>query len=195
MTGLKHSTLFATAILLLYPTGLRADRPSAHPCELLTEGLVREYLSVPVEIKIDQDDSSLSRFPNCGYRWRIMSEADEKAASDANTARMMENIKAGKSPDDGVNLNLRTHAQVRLTVAEFDNAEKALSGLEGAKSFMIGRDEQRGREPTPWEPVEGVGSKAYYHGSQLSFVWGDIMIHLDVSPQERAVAIAQAIME
>jgi len=172
-----------------------AGPDSTKPCEMLTESLVRAYLEVPDGTEIVQNDSSSSRFPSCGYRWRIMGEADEQVAREANQAKMMDNIKAGRSPNEGINHSLKTHAQVRLTTAGFDNPEKAQNGLEGAKSFMIGRDEQRGREPTPWDPVEGVGSKAYYHGTQLSFVWDDGLTHLEVSPQERAVALAQEIME
>jgi len=182
-------------LFLLFSSTLSiAGSDDTNPCELLTEPLVREYLDIPAETDIEQEYQSSSKFPSCAYRWRIMSDADEQSAKSANQAKMMENIKAGRPPNDGINYNLRTHGKVRLTIAGFDNPEKALSGLEGAKSFMIGRDEQRGREPTRWEPVEGVGSKAYYHGSQLSFVWGRLLIHLDTSPQERAIALALAIM-
>jgi len=186
---------FSTVAMSLLLTVTCMADDSSQPCELLTESLVREVYVVPPEIPIEQDDNSSSRFPNCGYRWRVMSEAEQKDAEARNQARMMENIKAGRPPNDGIDYNIPTHKQVRLTAAAFDNPEKAQNGLEGARSFMVSRAEQRGREPKPWHPVEGVGDKAYYHGTQLSFAWGDLLIHLDVSPQERAVKVAQEIME
>jgi hypothetical protein len=179
--------------LLLSAPGLAAE--STQPCELLTESLVREFYEIPADTLIEQDDSSSSRFPNCGYRWRVMSEADQKAAEAANQAKMMENIKAGKPPTDGIDYNIPTHEQVRITATAFDSDEKAQSALESAKAYLIGRAEQKGQEPTPWDPVEGVGDKAYYHGKQLSFTWDRILIHLDVSPRERAIDMAQAVME
>jgi len=187
-------SVITVAMSLLLGVPSLADEPNP-PCELLTESLVREFYEVPADTVIEQDDKSSSRFPNCGYRWRVMSEADEQLALAANQTMMMENLKAGKPPNEGINHHIPSHAKVRLTVSGFDNEQKAQSGLEGAKSFMIGRQEQRGREPTPWDPVEGVGDKAYYHGKQLSFTWGDMLIHLDVSPQERAVKLAQRVME
>ena len=124
-----------------------------------------------------------------------MSEADQEEAEAANQAKMMENIKAGKSPNDGINYNIPTHEQVRITATAFDNEEKAQSALESARSYLIGRAEKQGREPTPWNPVEGVGDQAYYHGTQLSFAWNTLLIHLDSEPRERAVTLAQEIMD
>lgn len=172
-----------------------AEPDTTNPCELLTKSLVRSHYDVAEGTSIEQDDRSSSRFPNCGYRWRVMSEADEQAALDANQAKLMDNIKAGRSPNEGINHNIPTHRQTRLTVAEFDSQEKALNGLEGARATVIQRDEQRGRAPTPWEPVANVGGGAYYHGRQLSFTWGRFLLHLDASPRDRAVALAKALME
>ena len=195
MISFHKAAIALACILILIPAGLRAEFDTPHPCELLTESLVRAYFEISGDTEIVQDDNSTSRFPNCGYRWRIMSEFDEEAAKAANQAKMMDNIKARRSPNEGIDYNIKTHAQIRLTVAGFDNAEKAQSGLQGAKSFLIGRDEQRGKEPTAWEPVEGIGDKAYYHGLQLSFAWDDVLIHLNVTPKETAVALARVITE
>lgn len=193
MKNLLLATAFGAVFLTLSTITPAAD--AGQPCELLTEQLVRDAYEVHADTAIEQDDNSSSRFPNCGYRWRIMSKEEQEEAEAANTAKMMENLKAGKSPNEGINHNIPTHAQVRLTAASFDNPEKAQSGLEGAKSFLISRAEQQGHEPTAWVPVEGVGDKAYYHGTQLSFAWGDMLIHLDVSPQERAVGLALRVMD
>lgn len=195
MYAFRFTTLIVGFGLLISAPDCNADKQLTLPCKLLTERLVREYFQVSVDTAIKQEDHNNSRFPNCAYSWRVMSEAEEQEAIARNNEKMMENIKAGKSPTQGINFNLRTHQRVSLTVAEFESPEQAQNGLESARSFMVGRDEQKGREPTPWTSVDGVGSKAYYHGGQLSFSWGRLLIHLDASPEERAVALADAVMD
>jgi hypothetical protein len=195
MSAFRFTTLIIGLGLMIGASDCKAEQQLTHPCELLTEPLVREHFQISVDTVIEQEDRSNSRFPNCAYSWRVMSEEEEQEANARNNEKMMENIKAGKSPTEGINFNLRTHQRVNLTVAEFESPEQAQGGLESARSFMIGRDEQKGREPTPWTPVDGVGSKAYYHGGQLSFAWGRLLIHLDASPEERAVGLANAVID
>lgn len=195
MPSLHTVYMLLGALLLAFTAHSWAEPVTTHPCELLTESLVRTHFDIAADTVIERDDSSSSRFPNCGYRWRVMSEADEEEARAANNKKMMENLSAGRSPNEGINHNIPTHAQVHLTVAEFEDPGQARNGLESARTFMVGRDKQKGREPTPWEPVGGVGSKAYYHGRQLSFTWDRIVIHLDVSPRDSAIALAQKVMK
>lgn len=188
----------ATVLIGLLLAGVamaKSKEQNAKPCSMLTESLVRESLSVPADTSIEQDDSTESRHPNCGYRWRVMSEADEQAARDRNKDKMMDNIKSGRSPNEGINHSLPTHASVRLTVVQFDSAENAQSALESVKSYLIGRARKKGSEPVPWNAVDDVGDKAYYHGSQLSFTVARELIHLDAKPLNTAKSLANRIIE
>ena len=168
---------------------------SAKPCDLLTESMVRKFKSVAADVPIEQQDKSNARFPNCAYRWRVMSEAEEKEAQESNQAKTIENLKAGRTPNDGINYNIPTHVSVRLTAVEFESAEKAQSGLESARSFMVGRAKEAGKKGPAWNAIDGVGDSAYYHGSQLSFTSNRLLMHLDVRPLETAVALANAIIQ
>jgi hypothetical protein len=168
---------------------------SGKPCELLTESMVRKFKSVAADVPIEQKDKSNARFPNCAYRWRVMSEAEEQEAQESNQAKVMENLKAGKTPNDGINFNIPTHVSVRLTAAEFESAEKAQSGLESARSFLVGRAKEAGKKGRDWNAIDGVGDIAYYHRSQMSFTSNRLLMHLDVSPLETAVALANAIIQ
>jgi len=194
MSTARFATTIAGLISLAGTAISNAGDQVTQPCELLTEPLVRKIFEIPEGTAIEQKDDSHARFPTCNYRWRVMSEAEEQEAKTRNNEKMMENVRAHKPPTEGIDFNVPTHERVNLTLAEFESPEKAQSGLEGARTFMIGRAEQHGREPTPWTPVDDVGSKAYYHGNQLSFAWGRLLIHIDASPEERAVTLAEAVM-
>jgi hypothetical protein len=195
MHTFRFITPVAGFLLLFSASSSAAETQNTHPCELLSETMVREVYDVPADTPVEQQDRSDSRFPNCTYRWRVMSEAQEQEAKDRNHEKMVANIQAHKPPTEGINYNIPTHAKVTLTAVGFDTSEQAQSALESARSYMIGRAEQAGREPTPWMPVDGVGSKAYYHGTQISFTWRRLLIHLDASPEERAVKLATAVMD
>lgn len=195
MPNIDQNLFLAGLLSLTSLSVLAKDYGGAAPCDLLTEQLVREHYDVSADTAIEQQDKSESRFPNCAYRWRVMSEADEQEADARNQELLKQNLAAGRPPGEGINFNIPTHSQVRLTAATFDDPEKAQSALDGAMTFMIGRDEKAGREPTPWDPVEGIGDQAYYHGTQLSFAWENLLIHLDSSPRERAEALASAVIQ
>jgi len=195
MQTFRTITPIAGFLLLFSVSVCAAESQNTHPCELLTESMIRAVYDVPADTPVEQQDRSDSRFPNCAYRWRVMSEAKEQKAKDANHEKMMANIQAHKSPTEGIDYNIPTHARVTLTAVGFDTPEQAQSALESARSYMIGRAEQAGREPTPWTPVDGVGNKAYYHGTQLSFTWDRLLIHLDANPEERAVTLANTVMD
>lgn len=196
MRTVPYSGLAAIAgLALLASVNSASSAQSSSPCELLSESLVREFFTVPADTTIEQDDGSDARHPTCGYRWRVMSEAEEQAAQERNSQKMMENLQAGRSPNEGIDHNIPSHAKTRLTAVEFDSAEKAQSALESARSYLISRAETTGREPTPWDSIEGVGDKAYYHGKQLSFTSGRLLMHLDVSPVDQAVALATVIIQ
>jgi len=194
MRKVRFATSTAALVLLTGTPDSNAGDQVTQPCELLTESLVRKVFEVPEGTVIEQKDDSHARFPSCNYRWRVMSEAEEQEAKTRNNEKMMENVRAHKPPTEGIDFNVPSHERVHLTLAEFDTPEKAQSGLEGARTFMISRAEQAGREPIPWTPVDDVGSKAYYHGKQLSFVWGRLLIHIDASPEKRALTLAEAVM-
>ena len=168
---------------------------SGKPCELLTESMVRKFKSVAADVPIEQQDKSNARFPNCAYRWRVMSEAEEQEAQESNQAKMKENMKAGKAPNEGINFNIPTHGSVSLTAVEFESAEKAQSGLESARSFMVGRAKEAGKKGPAWNAIDGAGDIAYYHGSQLSFTSNRLLMHLNMRPLETAVAVANAIIQ
>jgi hypothetical protein len=180
---------------LVASTHAKLKTQDAKPCILLPESLVRESKSIPAETAVEQDDSSDSRHPNCGYRWRVMSEADEQVLRDRNNEKMMENIKAGKSPSEGISHSIPTHGSIRLTVVQFESDEKAQSALESAKSYLLERARKKGKEPPSWDVVDGVGDKAYYHGKQLSFTTKRELMHLNASPLETAKALANRIIE
>jgi len=171
-----------------------------NPCVLLTEALVRDHLEVPATTAVEQKDDSDARFPSCGYRWRVMPEEEESARRDENIRKLKENIAAGRSPNEGIQHSFPTHATARLTAVPFGDSDQALSALETVHERMTkgfefeAAGKQRTYEPKKaWNPVEGVGARAYYHGSQLSFAQGDMLVHLDAKPVETAIALAHAV--
>ena len=79
---MRPAAFIAASLVLSISANLPAfTADTHHPCELLTEDLVRSAYGVTPGTELEQDDNSSSRFPNCGYRWRVMSEADEEAAN------------------------------------------------------------------------------------------------------------------
>jgi hypothetical protein len=141
------------SLVLLALSNSASSASGTNPCELLSESLVREFFAVPADTAIEQDDGSDARHPTCGYRWRVMSEAEEQAAQERNSQKMMENLQAGKPPNDGIDFNIPSHAKTRLTAVEFDSAEKAQSALESARSYLIGRAETTGSMVSATRPT------------------------------------------